>query len=173
MNREKLEITQHFLLVKVSGRFFTFSSYIQLKYTSAAFNFIGNNKAEQRAKQIYSKIFTPKRSFSHTLRQEPIPLSFTIPVEVFKVSLTCPCILLPKTKEDFLKLMHCPEAFPQILNVFMISSHSRGSALQKNRLSSAREGMISEGQRVKHASPLFFLDSHHDLEGLRVLPCIK
>ena len=68
----------------------------------------------------------------------PIPPSFCIPSVSLISCLTVALILLPKSIEDLLKLIHWPDAYPYFLTAFITSSHSRGSALQKKGQSSAK-----------------------------------
>ena len=69
-------------------------------------------------------------------------------------------IRLPKSKEDLSKLMHWPDALPYFLTTFITFSHSRGSALQKKRLSSAKRRWDTDGHvrvtRIPVIFPWFF-----------------
>ena len=58
-----------------------------------------------------------------------IPHSFWIPSVSLICCLTFASILLPKSKRDFSKLIHCPDVCPYFLTIFITSSHSRSSAL--------------------------------------------
>ena len=78
-------------------------------------------------------------------RYVPIPLSFWIPSVSLICCLTVALILLPKSIEDFSKLIHWPDACPYFLTTFITSSHSRGPVLQKKSLSSAKRRWDIEG----------------------------
>ena len=94
---------------------------------------------------------------SGIFRYVPIPLLFWIPSVSLICCLTFASILLPKSKEDFSKLIHCHDACPYFLTTFIISSHSRGSALQKKRLSSAKRRWDTKGRTRVTRIPVIFV----------------
>ena len=89
-----------------------------------------------------------------------IPPSFWTPRVSLICCLTFALILLPKSREGFSKLMHCNDACPYFLTTFITYSHSRGSALQMKRLSSAKRRWDIEGHarvtRILVIFPWFF-----------------
>ena len=73
----------------------------------------------------------------------PIPPSFWIPRVSLICCLTFGLILLPNSIEDFSKLIHCSDACPYFLIIFIISSHSCGFALQKKPISKYKVGYLT------------------------------
>ena len=90
-------------------------------------------------------------------RYVPIPPSFWI-LSVFLICcLTVPLILLPKSIEDFSKLIRWPDACPYFLTTFNTSSHSWDSNLQKKWLSSAKRRWDTKGHVCVTRIPVIFL----------------
>ena len=90
-------------------------------------------------------------------RYVPCPPSFWIPSVSLICCLTFALILLPKSKEDFSKLIDYPDACLYFLATFITSLHPRDSAVQKKRLSSAKRRWDTEGHARVTRIPVIFL----------------